>query len=291
MSSGVVLGTSAALCWGVVDVAIALLARRAPFVTVAVVVQGASVVMLAALAVALGDVPELSGGQWVAVAALGPVGTGAYLAFYRALQLGPLAIVSPIASANGAVVVVLAVILLGDSLSGTQALGAAVVLCCVVLAAVDVGERVPPGPGDGDDDGDGDGVRLAVLATVMFAGYLFALVALAEPLGWLLPILLTRMTGLPLLAAIVARRRERPWRLLGPGALALACAVGWLESAGFLLFNRGAEIGQAALTSAAAATYPLVPVACGLLLLHERLRAYQAVGIAGVLAGMTLLAL
>jgi drug/metabolite transporter (DMT)-like permease len=134
-------------------------------------------------------------------------------------------------------------------------------------------------------------VRLAVLATVMFGGYLFALVALAEPLGWLLPILLTRMTGLPLLAAIVARRRERPWRLLGPGALALACAVGWLESAGFLLFNRGAEIGQAALTSAAAATYPLVPVACGLLLLHERLRTYQAVGIAGVLAGMTLLAL
>lgn len=285
MSSGVVLGTSAALCWGVVDVAVALLARRAPFVTVAVVVQGASVALLAALAVALGDVPELSGGQWVAVAALGPVGTGAYLAFYRALQLGPIAIVSPIASANGAVVVVLAVILLGDSLSGTQALGAAVVLCCVVLAAVDVGERVPAGPGDGD------GVRLAVLATVMFGGYLFALVALAEPLGWLLPILLTRMTGLPLLAAIVARRRERPWRLLGPGALALACAVGWLESAGFLLFNRGAEIGQAALTSAAAATYPLVPVACGLLLLHERLRTYQAVGIAGVLAGMTLLAL
>jgi drug/metabolite transporter (DMT)-like permease len=285
MSSGVVLGTSAALCWGVVDVAIALLARRAPFVTVAVVVQGASVVMLAALAVALGDFPELSGGQWVAVAALGPVGTGAYLAFYRALQLGPIAIVSPIASANGAVVVVLAVILLGDALSGTQALGAAVVLCCVVLAAVDVGERVPAGPGDGD------GVRLAVLATVMFGGYLFALVALAEPLGWLLPILLTRMTGLPLLAAIVARRRERPWRLLGPGALAPACAVGWLESAGFLLFNRGAEIGQAALTSAAAATYPLVPVACGLLLLHERLRTYQAIGIAGVLAGMTLLAL
>jgi drug/metabolite transporter (DMT)-like permease len=181
--------------------------------------------------------------------------------------------------------VVLAVILLGDALSGTQALGAAVVLCCVVLAAVDVGERVPAGPGDGD------GVRLAVLATVMFGGYLFALVALAEPLGWLLPILLTRMTGLPLLAAIVARRRERPWRLLGPGALALACAVGWLESAGFLLFNRGAEIGQAALTSAAAATYPLVPVACGLLLLRERLRTYQAIGIAGVLAGMTLLAL
>lgn len=279
------LGTSAALCWGVVDVAIALLARRAPFVTVAVVVQGASVVMLAALAVALGDVPELSGGQWVAVAALGPVGTCAYLAFYRALQVGPIAIVSPIASANGAVVVVLAVILLDEALTGTQALGAAVVLCCVVLAAVDVGERVPAGPADGD------GVRLAVLATVMFGGYLFALAALAEPLGWLLPILLTRVTGLPLLAAIVARRRERPWRLLGPGALALACAVGWLDSAGFLLFNRGAEIGDAAVTSAAAATYPLVPVACGLLLLHERLRTYQAVGIAGVLAGMTLLAL
>jgi drug/metabolite transporter (DMT)-like permease len=60
-------------------------------------------------------------------------------------------------------------------------------------------------------------------------------------------------------------------------AVAVACTVGLLESAGFLLFNRGAEIGQAALTTAAAATYPLVPVACGLLLLHERVRVYQAV--------------
>jgi drug/metabolite transporter (DMT)-like permease len=285
MSSGVVLGTSAALCWGVVDVAIALLARRAAFVSVTFVVQSASLAMLAGLAVALGDAPELSAGQWVAVAALGPIGISAYLAFYRALELGPIAIVSPIASANGAVVVVLAVVLLGDALSTTQALGAGLVVCCVVLAAVELGERMPA------TAVDDDGVRLAVLATTLFGGYLFSLVALAESLGWLLPILLTRMTGLPLLAVIVARRRERPWRLLRPGALILACAVGWLESAGFLLFNRGAELGQAAVTSAAAATYPLVPIACGLLLLHERLRTYQAVGVAGVLAGMTLLAL
>jgi drug/metabolite transporter (DMT)-like permease len=285
MSSGVVLGASAALCWGVVDVAIAWLARRAPFVSVAFVVQAASLAILVALAVALGDAPELNAGQWVAIAALGPVGTIAYLAFYRALQLGPIAIVSPIASANGAIVVVLAVVLLGDTLTATQAVGAAVVICCVVLAAVEPGERVPANPVDGD------GIRLAVLATMMFGGYLFSLVALAEPLGWLLPILLTRMTGMPLLAVVVARRRERPWRLLGPGALVLACAVGFLESGGFLLFNRGAEIGQAALTSAAAATYPLLPIACGLLLLHERLRSHQVVGIAGVLAGMALLAL
>jgi hypothetical protein len=86
-----VLGTSAALCWGVGDVAIALLARRAPFVTVAVVVQGASVVMLVALAVALGDLPQLSVGQWVMATALGPIGATAYLAFYKALQLGPIA--------------------------------------------------------------------------------------------------------------------------------------------------------------------------------------------------------
>jgi drug/metabolite transporter (DMT)-like permease len=285
MTSGVVLGASAALCWGVVDVAIAVLARRAPFVSVTVVVQSASLALLAGLALALGDVPELSAGQWVAVVALGPIGVAAYLAFYKALQLGPIAIVSPIASANGAVVVVLAVVLLGDSLSATQALGAGLVVSCVVLAAVELGERVPATPVNGD------GTRLAVLATTLFGGYLFSLVVLAESLGWLLPILLTRMTGLPVLAVIAARRGERPWRLLGPPALTLACAVGWLESAGFLLFNRGAELGQAALTSAAAATYPLVPIACGLLLLHERLRTYQAVGVAGVLAGMTLLAL
>lgn len=284
MNSGVVLGASAALCWGIVDVAIAWLARRASLLSVAVVVQGASLVMLVLLAVALGEPPALGPGQWIAVALLGPIGTTAYLAFYRALQLGPIAIVSPIASANGAIVVVLAVVLLGDSLTSTQALGAAVVVGCVVLAALELGERLPAA------SGDGNGIPLALVATVLFAGYLFSLVALAEPLGWLLPILLTRLTGLPVLALIVYRRRERPFQLLGPGILGLACAAGCLEAAGFLLFNRGAEIGEPALTTAAAATYPLLPIVCGLLLLHERLRSHQLVGVAGVLVGMGLLA-
>jgi drug/metabolite transporter (DMT)-like permease len=285
MSSGVVLGAGAALCWGVADVAIALLARRASFASVALVVQVASVVMFVAIAAAVGDAPDLSAGQWLAVVALGPVGAATYLAFYKALQLGPIAIVSPIASANGALVVVLAVVLLGDTLTATQGVGAFVVICCVVLAAVEVGERVPA------TTGDGDGVKLAVVATVLFGGYLFSLAALAEPLGWLMPILLTRAAGLPVLAVIVFRRRERPWQLLGPRPLALACVVGCLEGAGYLLFNRGAEIGQAALTSAAAATYPLVPIAFGLVLLRERLRPHQAVGVAGVVGGMALLGL
>jgi drug/metabolite transporter (DMT)-like permease len=285
MSSGVGLGAGAALCWGVVDVTIALLARRASFASVALVVHASSVVMLVVLAAALGDAPDLTAGQWLAVVALGPVGAASYLAFYNALQLGPIAIVSPIASANGALVVLLAVVLLGDALTAPQAIGAAIVLCCVVLAAVEVGERVPAAAGDGD------GVRLAVVATVLFGGYVFALAALAEPLGWLMPILLTRAAGLPVLAAIVARRGERPWRLLAARALAFACVMGCLDGAGYLLFNRGAEIGQAALTSAAAATYPLVPIAFGLLLLRERLRPHQAVGVGGVLAGMALLGL
>lgn len=279
------LGAGAALCWGVVDVAIVWLARRAPFVSVTFAVQGASVAMLTVLAIALAETPSLSAGQWIAVLALGPIGSVAYLAFYRALELGPIAIVSPIASSNGALVVVLAVVVLGDTLTTTQALGAAVVAGCVILAAAQLGERVPTAPAGGD------GIKLAVLATAMFGGYLFALVAMAEPLGWLLPILLTRLAGLPLLALLVARRRERPWRTLGPRAAALAGVAGMLDGAGYLLFNRGAELGEAALTSAAAATYPLLPIACGLLLLHERLRTHQAVGVAGVLAGMVLLAI
>ena len=286
MDSGVVLGAGAALCWGVVDVAIALLARRASFASVAFVVHASSVVMLVALALAIGDSPDLSAAQWLAVLALGPVGAATYLAFYHALQLGPIAIVSPVASANGALVVVLAVVFLGDTLTATQAIGAVVVLCCVVLAAVEVGERVPDANG-----ADGDGIKLAVVATSLFGAYLFSLAALAEPLGWLMPILLTRAAGLPVLAFVVARRGERPWELLGPRLLAVACVLGWLEGAGYLLFNRGAEIGEAALTSAAAATYPLVPIAFGLALFHERLRPHQAVGVAGVIAGMALLGL
>lgn len=283
-SSAVVFGASAALAWGLADVGIALATRRAGFFRTVCAVHLASVGLLLALALVLDDAPALSGTQWALVAMLGPLGVFAHMGFYRALELGPIAIVSPIASANGALVVLLAVGLLGESLAAGQALGCAVVLGSVVLASLGPGEALA-GPAAGPS-----GIRLAVLSSLAFGVYLFGLGQLSGDLGWLLPILLSRSVSLAVLAVLALQRREWPWQRLRGRDLAFVGAVGGAEAAGYLLFNRGTEV-QVALTAAAASAYPLIPILVGLALMREHVRPLQLLGVVGVLGGMAVLGL
>lgn len=282
MSSGFALGASAALVWGVADILVVQSARRVGFFRTLLVVQGAGVLLLALLALLLGEDLSLSGGQWAAIAGLGALSIGAYLGFYKALELGPIAIVSPIASSNGAMIVVLAVIVLGESLSAVQAVGIALVLAFIVLASVEPAAVRFSG---------GSGIRLALAATVVFGLYLFALTTLTDDLGWLLPILLTRAVAVTLMAAFFAARPDGEKRPLGRLVL-LACTVaGALDAVGYLMFNRGAELGEVAITSAAASSYPLIPILVGLIAYRERIAWYQLVGVGGVLVGMVVLSL
>ncbi len=282
MNSGFALGASAALVWGVADILVVQASRRVGFFRTLLIVQVSGVLLLALLAVLLGEDPSLSGGQWAAIAGLGALSIGAYVGFYKALELGPIAIVSPIASSNGAMIVVLAVIVLGESLTAVQALGIALVLVFIVLAAVEpTAERVS----------GSSGIRLALAATLVFGLYLFALTTLTDDLGWLLPILLTRAVAVALMAAFFATRPDGDRRPLSR-AMALACvAAGALDAFGYLMFNRGAELGEVAITSAAASSYPLIPILVGLIAYRERVAWYQLVGVGGVLVGMVVLSL
>jgi drug/metabolite transporter (DMT)-like permease len=282
VNNAFLLGASAALAWGVTDIIVVQWARRVGVVRTLLTVQGSGVLLMGLLAVLLGEDLSLSGGQWAAIAALGALSFAAYMGFYRALELGPIAIVSPIASSNGAMIVVLAVIVLGESLTAGQAVGITLVLTFIVLASVEPASERLSGT---------SGIRLALAATLVFGLYLFFLTTLADDLGWLMPILLTRAVAVTLTVALFAARPDRQKRHLGKLGLVACAGAGALEALGYLLFNRGAEIGEVAITSAAASSYPLIPILVGLVAYRERVAWYQLVGVAGVLVGMVVLSL
>jgi drug/metabolite transporter (DMT)-like permease len=284
VSNGFVLGTLSAIAWGTTDIFVTYVSRRTSFFRTLLLSQFFGVCLLVAIAIAMGDLPGASAGQLLALAALAPVAVTAYVGFYRALELGPIAIVSPIVSANGAVVVMLALIVLGESLSAGQAVGCVLVLGCIILAALEPRAVI-------EEAGAGSGVRLAIVASAAFGGYLFGLAVLSEELGWLVPILITRTVAVAILATVaVAGRMPQAERMAG--RLVLGClAAGILDASGYLAFNRGAEIGEVALTGAAASTYPVIPIVVGLLALRERVATHQLVGVAGVIAGMVVLSL
>jgi drug/metabolite transporter (DMT)-like permease len=284
MSNGFVLGTLAALAWGFADVCVTYVSRRGGFFRTLLFTQAVGVGVLVIIALALEGLPGPSTVQLLALAGLGPVAVAAYGGFYRALELGPIAIVSPIVSASGAVVVLLAVVVLGESLSSLQALGCVLVLGFIVLAALEPKAEAAA-------EVNGTGIRLALVASAAFGGYLFALATFSEDLGWLVPILIARAMTVAILAAAEVARQSPPPGPLGRAGVAGCVVAGALDTTGYLVFNRGAEIGEVAITSAAAASYPVIPILVGLFALRERVAGHQLVGVAGVLGGMVVLSL
>jgi drug/metabolite transporter (DMT)-like permease len=283
MSDGFVLGTLAAIAWGLADVFVTYVSRRGGFFRTLLLSQAFGVALLVVVALALDDLPGPSTAQLLALVALGPVAVAAYAGFYRALELGPIAIVSPIASANGAVVVLLAVLVLGESLTAVQAVGCFLVLGFIVLAARE--PRAEPA------ERNRSGIRLALVASAAFGGYLFALATMSDELGWLVPILIARSVTVAIVAAVAVARPPPNRGSLGRLGLLGCLGAGLLDASGYLVFNRGAEIGEVAITSAAAAAYPVIPILVGLFMLRERIAWHQLVGVGGVLCGMVVLSL
>jgi len=142
MVSGLAYGLFTAVMWGLTDVIAALTARRLGSLPTLSLVGLASLVGIWAFAIA--TLGGLSFASQVAPAAalVGVVSAAGYMAFYTALRLGPIAVVSPVASTYGALTVVLSVVLLGERLTPTQALGAAAATIGIVLVSL----RFPGGP-------------------------------------------------------------------------------------------------------------------------------------------------
>jgi drug/metabolite transporter (DMT)-like permease len=284
MDDGFVLGTLSAIAWGVADVLVTYVGRRGGFFKTLLLTQIFGVALLVVVALALDDLPSPSTAQVLALVALGPVAVAAYAGFYRALELGPIAIVSPIASSNGAVVVLLAVLVLGESLTAVQALGCILVLGFIVLAARE--------PDSERSEGEGrSGIRLALIASIAFGGYLFVLATMSDDLGWLVPILIARSVTVAIVSAVAIARPPPSPGALGRLGLLGCVGAGLLDACGYLVYNRGAEIGEVAITSAAASAYPVIPILVGLFALRERIAWHQLVGVGGVLCGMVVLSL
>ena len=110
--------------------------------------------------------------------------------------------------------------------------------------------------------------------------------------GWLGAALIAHGTSVTALLAALPLMGRRPaaWRGGASGA-AWAAAAGLTDAAGLLAFARGGQVGQVAVTAAVSSVYPVIPLAAGLALFGERLRASQLLGVGLVVGGLVLLGL
>ncbi|MEU2117842.1 DMT family transporter [Streptomyces sp. NPDC016459] len=275
------------LLWGLADFGGGLLTRRIPALTVVVVSQLLAVLVLGAVVLATGAWTEAGPQLWYAVGA-GVVGPAAMLAFYKALALGPMGVVSPLGSL-GVVVPVSVGLLVGDRPGLLQFAGIGVAVLGVVLAG---GPELRGAPVQ----------RRAVLLTVVAAfgfGSVMALIAEASTTvtGLFLALFVQRVTNVLVGGGALYASVKRGGRALPEGgpqviraALPALAFVGLADVAANGTYAIAAQQGPVTVAAVLASLYPVVTALAARGVLKERLRAVQAAGAGLALVGTVLLA-
>ena len=278
-------GVIAAVGWGIADFLAAVISKKLGILRTVFGVHIASVAATTVYLVFALDPTWPSPGQWAALAGISLLAVVTYLVFYKALQTGPVAVISPIVSTYAVVVILLAVLLLGERLSTGQVLGAAGTIVGIVVASTN------PRALRKRETLIGAGVLFGILATLGLGFWQFAIGVLSKEIGWFLPIYISRVLTLACLTPIVVARRCWPWQRASAPILFGVIVVGFVETGGLFAFARGAEGGIISIVAAASITYPVIPVLGGLAVFKERLSFSQWSGLALALVGLLVLTL
>jgi uncharacterized membrane protein len=286
-----IYGLAAAFGWGLSDLWAAMSSRKIGSGRTLVVAQIASGIALSAIVVvARPDMQRIpSVAPWLLANAF--LMSAAFAMLYRGLQLGPIAVVTPVLATYAVIPVLLSVVLLGESLGALSAFGAAVTIAGAVLASIDVRTlregartRFP-------------GLPWAIAATLFAGVATYVLAWSAQEAGFLPSLWFSRLAtvvvvaGVTLLLRIRRRARGDVSTRVNARDMSFAAAIGLVEIAGGIAYARGAEVGLVSIVTAASATYPLIPVIGSVRLLKERPSPSQYLGVVLVVVGLAALGL
>ncbi|MET9909618.1 DMT family transporter [Streptomyces sp. NPDC006476] len=283
MTAFFALATS--LLWGLADFGGGLLTRRTPALTVVVVSQAIAAAVLGAIVVATGGWSEAGPRLWFAFAA-GLAGPVAMISLYKALALGPMGVVSPLATLSVAVPVGVG-LFLGERPGLTQVAGIAVAVTGVVLAG---------GPQLAGAAVQRRAIMLTLIAALGF-GTVFALIAEASTTvtGLFLALFVQRVTnvlggGVALYVSVKRGGEALPGGRFPWAALPALAFVGLADVAANGTYSVAAQHGPVTVAAVLASLYPVVTALAARGILRERLRAIQAAGAGLALFGTLLLA-
>ena len=273
------LALASSVFWGTSDFFAGLKARTLAPPAVVAITQGFALVALSLILLVrhTGFSPSFTGNGPLWAIAAGLAGARGLVCFYTALASGTMGVVAPISSL-GALVPVFLGLLTGEHPSVTAWVGMAVAVTGAALASgPELTGAVPPRP-----------VMLAVIAAACFGTALYCLdrgarYALLETLWGM------RVTSVALfLVAGLVVRSVGGTRVRDLPALAV---IGLADVTANGLFAFASSNGMVSVASVLGSLYPVATLFWARLLLAERLRRVQSLGVALTLVGVVVIAL
>jgi drug/metabolite transporter (DMT)-like permease len=257
-------GLVAAGAWGLAALVAANATARIGAYAAVLGSQALASCVLALLAAIL-DPPMtgLSGAVAVELAAGGLVSLAAWLAYYKALDHGPVSVVAAVGATYGGVAALLAVAVLGEHPGDSGIAGIALTVAGAAALTA----------GGGHHASGRAGIPLAAASAAAFGVGVgvgaFILGGASAQAGWLPASLITAAASVTaLIVAFPFQRRGLGGDSFGPG-LAWAAGAGLAEAIALMSIAAGGQNGHVAVTAAVSGLYPAVPLACGLLFGRE----------------------
>lgn len=303
----VTYGLIAATAWAASTVAAANAARRLGTYYAVLISQALGLVTLGLLTALLHPSLAAAGHALAGLAAAGVLGLVGWLFYYRALESGPVGLVSAIGASYGGVTALLAVTLLGEHIGGFGGAGVMLAVGGVALAAARA-----PSAGDTPADAEAadrgprhsvalaekpragllhQGTTLALASALTYGVGAFLLGRYSGGAGWLPSTLVSYAASVFSLVLVLPFVRPPVKTGGGPAGLLWAVAAGLTETVALVAFSRGGQVGQVAITAAVSSLYPALALGAGIVLFRERLSGQQLVGVGCIATGLLMLGL
>lgn len=271
----IVLSLSSALAWGTGDFFGGLASRRAGTFTVTAISQTSGLLLIISLALAFGQpAPAATDIGWGIAA--GVSGVMGIASLYRALAVGQMGIVAPVTAVLSAgIPAAFGALVLGAPAPLTLA---GFALALLAIALISSAPRAAGRPA---------GLGLALLSGAGFGGFLI-LITRADAAVSLWTLAAARATAsavawtLALTRGIDRPRDGQAWaHMLGAGVM---------DGLGNALYALAARLGRLDVAAVLSSLYPMSTIALAVVVLRERLRPPQLIGIAIALAAIVLVA-
>jgi len=290
-SLGLILGLTAALCWGLSDFVARFVSRRIGAYRALLFMQLIGFAALTAFLVASGGFSRAAISNWHpwALAFLaGSLNTIGSLALYFAFEVGVLTVVAPISSSYPAITVVLA-LLSGEHIRALNAAGLFLTLVGLLLAATSFSP--PPGvevPQTNSPSWLSKGVGWAIVSLISF-GIMFWFLGfhVLPVLGAGLSVWVIRLATSSMLLLAAAPSRQSI-RLPSGSVWWLLVIMGLMDTTAYTANNAGLQSGPVSIITVVASLYGAVTVFLSSIFLRERLKATQWLGVALIFAGIVL---
>ena len=272
----IAFAVTAAVLLGLSDFFAARSARTTPSVTVTRTAVAVSTV-LAPVTLLMADSEWIAKDSLIAVAS-GIFMIGGLMLLYRGYSVARMGIVAPLSS-----VLLAAVPVVWDAVNGTKPQGAAAAGMALGAVALVLTSYTPGGQGSVTQ-----GALLGVASGVAF-GAAFTFMGQVSDEAGLTPVLIQRLVGLAMLTVVFAFRHE-PF-LARPGVgRSYAIAAGVPAVFAIAALQTAFQKGEAGPVAVASSQFATVAVVLSVVFNRERMRWWQAVGVASTAAAVALIA-